>query len=277
MKNLPLGLFIIPDSGLEMRLDTANSLNIPTAHLLTLPRKERTSNNINLLKNQFVEAQIEITIVFCGFEDESYASINEVEKTVGLAPEDTCYSRLEECKEISDFARELDVNIIGMHVGFIPEDCNSETYQRLLKVTRELCDYCRKNDQSLHLETGQEKAEILLNFINNVDSVNLAINFDPANMILYGAGEPLSALRLLGHHVKSVHCKDAKWAANPGVEWGAEVIPGKGDVNFEYFFMILKELGYQGPLTIEREITGEKQIKDIEKTVKYLNSIRDKI
>ncbi len=276
MKDLPLGLFIVPDARLEMRLNIAKSLNITTAHVLTPPRKERTKDNIQLLKNKFKEAKVEITIIFCGFEGESYASIAEVEKTVGLAPEQTCQARLEECKEISDFARALGVNILGMHLGFIPEDINSETYQRLLKQTRELCDYCRDNEQRLHLETGQEKAEVLLGFINEVNRVNLAINFDPANMILYGAGEPISALRFLGHHVKSIHCKDAKWAANPGQDWGTEVVPGQGDVNFVAFFMTLEEVGYQGPLTIEREITGEKQIKDIETTVVFLNNIRKK-
>ncbi|MBN2413361.1 sugar phosphate isomerase/epimerase [candidate division KSB1 bacterium] len=275
MKDLPLGLFIIPDTGLEMRLNTAKSLNITTAHVLTPPRNERTSDKIQLLMDKFNEANVEITILFCGFEGESYASIAEVEKTVGLAPEPTCHARLQECKEISDFARALDVKILGMHLGFIPEDTNSETYRRLLKQTRELCDYCHNNEQRLHLETGQEKAEVLLGFIHDVDRVNLAINFDPANMILYGAGEPISALRFLGHYVKSVHCKDAKWADNPGQDWGTEVVAGQGDVNFEAFFMTLEELGYRAPLTIEREISGDKQIKDIENTVLFLNNIRN--
>jgi len=275
MKELPLGLFIIPDDGLEMRLRTAKSLNITTAHVLTPPRKQRTADNIQLLKTKFKEATVEITILFCGFEGESYASIAEVEKTVGLAPEQTGNERLRECKEISDFSAALGVNTIGMHMGFIPGDINNDTYQRLLKQTRELCDYCRDNKQRLHLETGQEKAEVLLGFINDVNRVNLAINFDPANMILYGAGEPISALRFLGHHVKSIHCKDAKWAENPGQDWGAEVVCGQGDVNFEAFFMTLKELGYQAPLTIEREISGEKQIKDIENTVAYLNKLKN--
>ena len=269
-------VFIIPDSGLEMRLQTAKSLNITTAHVLTPPRRQRTADNVLSLKTKFNQANVEITILFCGFDGESYASIAEVEKTVGLAPEQTCDQRLLECKEISDFAGSLGVNTIGMHLGFIPENVNSDTYRRLLQQTKELCDYCRNNEQRLHLETGQEKAEVLLGFINDVNRVNLAINFDPANMILYGAGEPVSTLRLLGHHVKSIHCKDAKWADNPGRDWGTEVVCGQGDVNFETFFMTLQELGFRAPLTIEREITGEEQIKDIENTVSYLNNLKKK-
>jgi len=105
----------------------------------------------------------------------------------------------------------------------------------------------------------------------------MAVNFDPANMILYGSGEPIPALKMLAGHVKSVHCKDAKWAVNPGKEWGEEVILGDGDVNIELFLKTLKEIGYVGPLTIEREISGEQQIKDIEKSVALLQRLRSEI
>ena len=82
---------------------------------------------------------------------------------------------------------------------------------------------------------------------------NLFINFDPANMILYGTGEPIAALKKVGRYVKSVHCKDGKWAQNPGKEWGQEVPLGEGDVGMENYLRTLKEIGYDGPLTIERE------------------------
>jgi sugar phosphate isomerase/epimerase len=277
MRNNPLGLFIVPDAGLDMRLHVAKTLQIPTAHILTPPAQERTRANAALLAGKFAEAGIKLTVVFCGFAGESYASIAEVERTVGLAPEATCEERLQECKQIAQFAQELQVNVIGLHLGFIPEAVNSKTFKRLIRVTRELCDYCEKNGQWLHLETGQEKAVVLLDFIQQVDRVNLAVNFDPANMILYGAGEPISALRLLGHRVKSVHCKDAKWSAYPGKEWGAEVLQGRGDVNWEAFFVTLNDLDYRGPLTIEREITGEEQLEDIKKAVVFVNNLRQKM
>ena len=83
---------------------------------------------------------------------------------------------------------------------------------------------------------------------------NLFVNFDPANMILYGCGDPIDALKKVGRYVRSVHCKDGKWAAQPGEEWGAEMPLGQGDVGMERFLRTLKEIGYDGPLTIEREI-----------------------
>jgi sugar phosphate isomerase/epimerase len=119
----------------------------------------------------------------------------------------------------------------------------------------------------------------LLQFISGVDRDNLCVNFDPANMILYGSGEPIEALGKVGQHVRSVHCKDAKWAAKPGREWGAEVPLGAGDVGIENFLRKLQELGYDGPLTIEREIPEDpqRQKAEIGQAVALLNDLKSKL
>jgi sugar phosphate isomerase/epimerase len=131
----------------------------------------------------------------------------------------------------------------------------------------------------LHLETGQETADGLLEFIHQVDRDNLKINFDPANMILYGTGEPIEALRKVGAYVRSVHCKDGKWSDQPGVTWGAEVALGKGDVGMEAYLRTLKEIGYRGPLTIEREIPQDpaRQKAEIGQAIKLLTELREKV
>ncbi len=269
----PVGAFIICDQGLDLRLQTVQRLGIPTAQILAPPASGRNSEQVSKLKDKFAEAKVTITVVFCGFPGESYADIPTVKQTVGLVPEATRAERLQEAKEISDFAAAMQVDAVGLHIGFIPEEAGHPVYPQVLDVARQLCDYCAINQQRLHLETGQETAEALLRFFNDVDRDNLAINFDPANMILYGSGEPIPALKLVGKHVKSVHCKDAKWAAKPGDEWGKEVPLGEGDVNMETFLRTLKEIGYVGPLTIEREITGEDQARDIERGVRLLRNL----
>ena len=120
---------------------------------------------------------------------------------------------------------------------------------------------------------------MLLRFMEDVGRPNLRINFDPANMILYGCGEPIAALRRVGRYVRSVHCKDAKWAAHPGKEWGAEVPLGQGDVGMKTFLRTLKEIGYTGPLTIEREISQdpERQKTEIGGGIRLLNELKMKI
>ena len=146
-------------------------------------------------------------------------------------------------------------------------------------MAREVCDHCAQNNQALHLETGQETADDLLAFIEDVGKTNLFINFDPANMILYGTGEPIAALKRVGHFVRSVHCKDGKWAKNPGKEWGQEVPLGQGDVGMENYLRTLKEIGYDGPLTIEREIPQEpeRQKAEIGHAITLLTELRKKV
>ena len=148
-----------------------------------------------------------------------------------------------------------------------------------MRVTREICDHCRNNGQSLHLETGQETASGLLEFLHDTDRDNLFVNFDPANMILYGTGEPIEALKKIGKYVRSVHCKDGKWAANPGKEWGQEVPLGEGDVGIEAYLRTLAEIGYEGPLTIEREIPQdpERQKAEIGGALSLLSDLKAKI
>jgi sugar phosphate isomerase/epimerase len=98
-------------------------------------------------------------------------------------------------------------------------------------------------------------------------------------MILYGSGEPIEALRKIGPHVRSVHCKDAKWAQKPGQEWGSEVPLGEGDVGMENFLRTLNDVGYEGPLTIEREIPQEpeRQKEEIAHGMRLLEELKTKI
>jgi len=273
----PLGAFIVMDDGLDARLTACKALDLPTAQILAPPADRRRAADVSGLLAKFKGAGVGITVVFCGFAGESYADIPTVQRTVGLVPFATRQERLSEAMLISDFAKALGVGVTALHLGFIPETVDDPDYQEIVRITGLLCDHCRGNNQALHLETGQEPAEVLLKFLHDVNRPNLAVNFDPANMILYGSGEPIPALRLLGSHVKSVHCKDAKWAASPKVEWGQEVPLGDGDVDLRLFLKTLKVIGYSGPLTIEREIAGEQQISDIRQAVNLLESLRKEV
>jgi sugar phosphate isomerase/epimerase len=182
-------------------------------------------------------------------------------------------------KEISDFARLLGCDVVALHLGFVPEDKSDPLYAEVIALTRDLCDHCKGRGQALHLETGQESADVLVRFISDVERPNLFVNFDPANMILYGSGEPIAALKKVGRHVHSVHCKDGKWAKNPGREWGAEVPLGEGDVGMENYLRTLDEIGYAGPLTIEREIPQDpaRQKAEIGHAVRLLSELKKKL
>lgn len=262
----PLGVFASLDAGLGVHLEVAHELGVPTIHLHTPSKGARTEANAEAFRQRLVELGIKISVVFAGFEGESYADIPTTQKTIGLTPIETRAERLEELKEIADFARLLSSDEtsyaggpipLGLHIGFVPHDAASEGFAQVVAATQSICDHCGAHGQAVHLETGQEPADVLLEFLAAVDRKNLGVNFDPANMILYGCGEPLPALKQLGRHIRSVHCKDAKWSDQPGETWGEETALGKGDVDFPAFLAVLDEIGYAGPLTIEREIPQE--------------------
>mgnify|MGYP000870043825 FL=1 len=279
MEIWPLGVFASIDAGLGVRLEVAHELGVRTVQLHAPHRASRTRQNAEAFLARLADLGVRITVVFGGFEGESYADIPTVARTVGLVPPETRAERLVEMKEISDFARLLGVPAVGLHVGFVPHDTCDPRYAEVLAVVRELCDHCRAHGQNLHLETGQEPADILVRFLQDVDRENLFVNFDPANMILYGCGEPIDALRKVGPFVRSVHCKDATWAAQPGKEWGREVPLGQGDVGMETFLCTLLEIGYTGPLTIERETAPDpaQQKEEIGYGIHVLNELKAKL
>lgn len=279
MAKWPIGVFASVDAGLGVQLDVAHDLRVPTIQLHAPARASRTRERAESFIERLKQYGIDLTAVFAGFDGESYADIPTVARTVGLVPPETRAERVAEMKEIADFARLLDCRTVALHLGFVPHDRNDPLYQDVLAVTREICDYCRAGDQALHLETGQETADALVHFILDVGRDNLFINFDPANMILYGSGEPIEALRKVGKWVRSVHCKDATWADRPGIDWGAEVPLGEGAVGMEEYLHVLDEIGYAGPLTIEREIPQEpvRQKAEIGHAVRLLTEIKAKL
>ena len=279
MEKWPIGVFTSVDAGLGVSLDFAQQIGVPTVQVHTPHKGSRSPESAKAFRALCEQAGLTVTAFFGGFEGESYVDIPTVKNTIGLVPPDTRAERLIEIKEIADFSQLVGVNVLGLHLGFIPHDESDPLFGETLSATRSLCDHCRANSQNVHLETGQESAEDLLHFIGAVGADNLFVNFDPANMILYGCGEPIEALKKVGHLVRSIHCKDAKWAARPGEEWGEEVPLGEGDVDIEKYLRTLDEIGYDGPLTIEREIAHDpqRQQSDIESSVKLLNSLKSTI
>ncbi len=281
MDKWPIGVFASVDAGLGVHMEVVQEMGIPSVQLHAPHQGTRTEENAKEFLGRCTDAGITITAVFGGFEGESYADIATTARTVGLVPNETRASRVQEMKEISDFTKLLGCDTVALHIGFVPEDRSGDDYQSLRDVTRDLLDHVASNGQHLNLETGQENADHLLDFIGDVGRDNLFINFDPANMILYGTGDPIEALKKVGHLVRSVHCKDATWAAEAerGTAWGEEVPLGEGDVGMENYLRTLNELGYDGPLTIEREIAHdrERQKTDIGQAVRLLEELRERI
>ena len=216
-----------------------------------------------------------LATVFSAYKGESYADIPTVQKTVGFIPTATRPEREARTFEVSDFAAEIGAPGIATHIGFVPHDNRDPDYISVREMVRRVCDHAARHKQTFALETGQESADTLLDFFIDVNRDNLRINFDPANMILYGTGDPIEALGVLGQHVITVHCKDGDWPpkGQPGA-LGTEKPLGQGSVGMERFIKKLKDLGYKGPLTIEREAHDpEERKRDIRMAVGLLQKL----
>ncbi|MFL6352768.1 MAG: sugar phosphate isomerase/epimerase family protein [Bryobacteraceae bacterium] len=211
----------------------------------------------------------------CSYIGEDYADVPTVQRTVGLVPESTRAERIARTKAVSDIAAALGIESVACHIGFVPHVESEPLYAQIRDVTRDICDHCGQNGQAFTLETGQEPAKVLFKFIENVARANLKINFDPANMILYGTGDPIDALGVLGKLVISVHCKDGDWPPlDQPTALGKERALGEGSVNIPNFISKLKEIGYTGILSIEREEADEKKrAADIQKAVSLLKNL----
>ncbi|HVP49286.1 MAG TPA: sugar phosphate isomerase/epimerase family protein [Bryobacteraceae bacterium] len=217
-----------------------------------------------------------VVTAFCAYNGESYADIPTVQRTVGFIPRQTREEREQRTFAVSDFAREAGIPSIATHIGFVPEDDSDPDYVAVRGMVRRVCDHAAKNGQTFALETGQESASALLRFFMDVNRENLRINFDPANMILYGTGDPIEALGTLAAHVVSVHCKDGDWPPKgvPGA-LGEEKPLGQGSVGMERFITKLTSIGFKGPLNIEREVPDPAQRRrDIAMGVKLLERLR---
>lgn len=242
-------------------LEAVRAMGIPTIQL-QYPAPLDTPDGIGEIRSACAQSGVEITVVFCGFAGESYADIPTVRATVGLVPPATRAARIEMTLQIARFAAQLGVSRVAAHIGFIPENPAELLYLELVETLRHICDELAKNDQMFLLETGQETARGLKQFLETVSRPNLRVNFDPANMVLYGQNPPLEALETLFPYIESVHCKDGLWPTAPDT-LGVEVPFGEGDVGAVKWLERLLELGYRGPLTIEREIEGEARTRDI--------------
>jgi sugar phosphate isomerase/epimerase len=182
--------------------------------------------------------------------------------TVGVLAPGWQGLRARELAESARFAAKLGVKRVSGHLGFIPENPNDPAYSAGITAARWLGGIYEAAGVGLDFETGQETPITLLRAIEDTGSPAIGVNFDPANLLMYGKANPLDALDILGPYVRGFHAKDGDYPRDPR-RLGPEKPLGQGRVDFPRVIGKLRELGYDGPLTIEREIEGEEQKEDI--------------
>ena len=201
-----------------------------------------------------------ITATMIDFPQEDYSTLDAIKVTGGVVPDDCWELNHKLFLGAADKTAMLGVKYLSMHAGFIDESdhAHAKVFRDRIKC---LADAAADKELILLLETGQETAIELRSFLEELNHPAVAVNFDPANMILYDKGNPIEALRLLAPWIKHLHVKDATRTKEPGT-WGAEVPWGSGEVGILAFLKALEEIGFEGAMAIERE-AGDERLGDI--------------
>ena len=267
----PLRLGLIIDIGKDpgAAMTKVHDLGLPTCQVFV---DDFAPAQVGRLRQALDQHGIEATSLVVGGPGQEVWDFYQGPLTIGLVPRETRSARILHIKKASDFAKQCGIPAVQTHCGFIPENPNDSVYKETVTAIHEVAAYCKGNGQSFRYETGQETPLTLLRAIQDVGMDNQGVNFDVANLILYGKANPVDALDLLGPYVQGVHAKDGLWPTNPK-ELGVEVPIGAGRVDFPRIIVRLKELGYRGAVTIEREISGPQQMEDVRAAKAYLEKL----
>ena len=193
---------------------------------------------------------------------------------------------IQRSKRILDLAKELETNIVTTHIGVTPADENHPRYKIMQDACGELAAYADSLDAHFAIETGPETSETLKHFLDSLHSTGVAVNLDPANLVMVTGDDPAKAVHNLKDYIVHTHAKDGVKLLNrdPEIIYGLvngdagadpafeEVPLGKGSVPWQAYLQALTDIGYKGFLTIEREV-GDDPTSDIALAMDFLRSV----
>ncbi len=277
LKPMELGLLIVPFGAPEQHFRVVHDLGFTNCFLsLDSYIGGFTPEVVAQFRDLLAKYSLTVTTVEVVGPGVRKWNFTEGPATIGLVPPKTRVERIDALRQVSDFAKQLGVNQVQTHCGFIPEDPNDALYPGAVEAIRAVAKHCQGNGQYFLMETGQETPTTMSRAIRDVAMPNLGVGLDTANLILYGKANPVDAVDILGPHVRSVHAKDGRWPTDPN-ELGEEVLIGKGLVDFRMVFAKLHRIGYTGAVTIERETSGPQQIEDVKLEKAYLEGILQQV
>ena len=203
-----------------------------------------------------------------------------VEKNPGL---------IEKSKRIMELAKELETDIVTTHIGVVPSDPNHDRYKIMQEACFELASFADSIGSHFAIETGPETSATLKGFLDSLGSKGVAVNLDPANLVMVTGDDPVQAVYNLKDYIVHTHAKDGIMltkgnpeyiyrAVHPvpqeaeGISYFEEVPLGTGSVPFPGYLKALDDIGYHGFLTIEREV-GDNPAKDIATAVDFLKNL----
>ncbi|OPZ08738.1 MAG: Xylose isomerase-like TIM barrel [candidate division BRC1 bacterium ADurb.BinA292] len=267
MKNRVGVITPLPPEGPILRY--VADFGLDTCQLCCWDSARYTPDRAATLVRELRATGVQVTSLWAGWPGPAVWNFTQGPATLGIVPRKYRAPRVAALKKAADFAARTGLPAIVTHLGFIPENPGDPLFGEVVETVRDIARYCRRRRLEFWFETGQETPITLLRLIESVDTGNLGINLDPANLILYGKGNPIDALEVFGNHVKGVHAKDGVYPTE-GMNLGHEVKVGQGRVRFPAFVRALTALHYRGAYIIEREISGDQQRRDIRATLRDL-------
>lgn len=258
------------------RFARLHALGFDSCQLCSWEPERWTQENAQGIRALSQAYGVELSSFWCGWEGPRVWNFYEGQRTLGLVPPEYRAMRMKNLCDGADFARSLGVTDVATHMGFIPENPDDPNFLPLCDAVRTVARHLQENGQWLLFETGQETPVTLLRCFETVGEPNLGINLDTGNLILYGKANPVDALDVIGRYVRNIHAKDGRYPTN-GHELGEETRLGEGRVDFRALFARLRALGYDSYVTIEREIDGGQQEKDVCHARDVLAAIIDEV
>lgn len=231
-----------------------------------------TDENAAALTQACKDFGVEVSSLWTGYPGPGEWNFLGGPATIGFVPPEYREMRIAALISGAEFAAKLGVPSITTHAGFIPENPRDPLYEGTIDALRKIAVRCKELGLWFCFETGQETPITLLRAMTDIGTGNLGINLDPANLLMYGKANAVDSLDILGPYVKGVHAKDGEYPTDPNA-LGVEKPLGQGRVDFPRFIAKLKSFGYTGSLTIEREISGDQQKKDIRLAIDVLTPL----
>lgn len=238
--------------------------------------RQYTKERAEEVKAAAAKYDIEVTALWAGWSGPKEWNFTYGPSTLGLVPPAYRAIRLREMFEASDFAQLLGVSDVITHVGFLPENPRDPDFVDTVGALRSLAKSMETRGQYFLFETGQETPVTMLRTIEAIGTGNLGINFDTANLLLYGKANSADAILVFGKYVRNTHIKDGFYPTT-GTSLGKQVPVGEGIADLPLIMRRLVDCGYDGPWIIEREISGPQQIADIIAARDYILKIYEEI
>ncbi len=254
----------------QAAVDKVKSLGLPSCQLGWPPNTPLEVGQA--LQAAAQAAGVTVTTLWASLPGPAVWNFTEGPSTIGLVPDEWRPERVKALQAAAVMAGKIGIQSITTHCGFIPSWPGDRQYQETVAALKDVLAACTDSGVQFWYETGQETPITLLRTIQDVGYENQGINLDPANLLMYGNGNPVDALDVFGTWVRGVHAKDGEYPTG-GEKLGVEKPMGEGRVNFPVLVPKLKSMGYCGALTIEREISGDKQVEDIQRAMAILEPL----